>query len=294
MKTRVILTALLLSGCAATQNESVVDSEDSASAALSFETQGCSDPRDTITNYDKTVAKVNDIAPGYYVMRYSWSPGFCRGVSSDQKRPGKKNFLQCSSGQNFGYVLHGLWPQGEKTFGSEYPRACEGDQPEISKEVLDKYLCMTPSYWLLQHEYEYHGTCMHDESLETPEAYFDTALMLHNKITLPSSELKNKDESYDWLVENNEGMKREHVLYSGGEWQICFDLDFEFTDCPTRSTVDENCEVKGNISKRTRNKYYFTSDHPGYGDVRIELDKGERCFNTPEEAVQAGWAEAPR
>jgi len=51
--------------------------------------------------------------------------------------------------------------------------------------------------------YEYHGTCMHDESFENPERYFGKAFELHTALNLPEKELKYNTESIQWFVENN-------------------------------------------------------------------------------------------
>jgi ribonuclease T2 len=161
----------------------------------------------------------------------------CANTDDSDKLPGKKNYLQCGSGRNFGYILHGLWPQGKKDKKGGYPRACEGDQEKIERKILEKYLCMTPSVWLLQHEFEYHGTCMHDKALETPINYFGKALELHSRLKLPKEKLPNNGESYKWFVENNSHLTRESIqYYSGGEeWQICYDNQFNVMGCPNRS-----------------------------------------------------------
>ncbi len=78
---------------------------------------------------------------------------------------------------------------------------------------LKKFLCMTPSVWLLQHEYEFHGTCMHDESLEDPEVYFGKALALYSKLKLPDKKLQFSKENVQWFVDNNPHLKADAIQY---------------------------------------------------------------------------------
>jgi len=263
----------------------------------------CGDPLDTFDKYNETVPghQTHDIPSDYYVMSYSWAPDHCRSVERRSKQPGGRDYLQCGSGRYFGYVLHGLWPQGSKSRPGKYPRACEGDQKRIDRKLLEKYLCMTPSVWLLQHEYEYHGTCMHDEALEDPQTYFDTALRLHQQLKLPDRELPDTPEGRRWLLANNPHLKPESIQYygKGREWQFCFDTRFNPTACSAASPgtgqqADAACPVKGNISRQAGARLYFTPDHPGYADVRIDTGAGERCFATEDEARKAGWRKASR
>lgn len=262
----------------------------------------CSDPKDTFSNYNQTVLSddINDIESEYYILSYSWAPRHCEKTSD--VKPGDKNYLQCHDKDKYGYVLHGLWPQGKFDDVGNYPRACEGDyNKKIERAVLEKYLCMTPSVWLLQHEYEYHGTCMHDESLESPEKYFETAYKLHSKMTLPEKQMPNNGSSIQWFVDNNKkiGLFKEAIQYygSGEEWQFCMDNEFKFIGCPVKSStqsvgVDDSCPIKGNISSNSRRKLYFTNLHPDYTKVKIEYSKGEKCFETEEQAKKAGWERA--
>ncbi len=260
----------------------------------------CADSRDTFSDYDNNVksGEINVVDSKYYVMSYSWAPGHCSTVSANNKKPGGKDYLQCDSGSEFGYILHGLWPQGALDKSRGYPRACEGHQAKIDRKILEKYLCMTPSVWLLQHEYEYHGTCMHDESLETPEKYFNKALELHLKIKLPEKQLPYNKESVRWFVENNPHITADSIQYykKGKEWQFCYDNDFNMMACPNKSDSsgsDSDCKVKGNISNNSGKKYYFTEFHPNYSSVVITPSKGERCFDSEQAAINAGWIKAP-
>ncbi len=262
----------------------------------------CIDPLDTFSKYDNSVSadKINDIASDYYVLSYTWAPLHCNKLNKKTKHPGNKDYLQCGSGRTFGYILHGFWPQGAMNGTGGYPRACEGDQKKIDRRILEKYLCMTPSLWLLQHEYEYHGTCMHDESLEDPETYFATAYDLHAKLILPEKMLRYNTENVQWFLKHNPHLIPGSIQYysRGQEWQFCYDNSFNVIVCPSNTGVSVpeqpmDCKVKGNISSGSKKKFYFLPSHPNYQAVVITSSKGERCFETEATAIAAGWIKAP-
>lgn len=78
---------------------------------------------------------VRRIVPvGGYTLALSWSPQYCRTRGGDTG-----NSFQCSGG--FGFVLHGLWPDGRGDMGPQYCRAA-GLVPE---PVVRETLCVTPS-----------------------------------------------------------------------------------------------------------------------------------------------------
>lgn len=210
--------------------------------SASISANECVLEQDSFNDYDDSVKtkSIRNIESEYYVLSYSWSPYHCAKTDQKNKRPGGKDYLQCSSELTFGYILHGLWPQGALDnphhYPTGYPRACEGDQVKIDRATLEKYLCMTPNIGLLQHEFEYHGTCMHDEALETPKAYFDQALALHSTLTFPNKPMVMSDESLDWFVENNPSLIKEALQYDAysKEWRICYSNDFEVMACPLK------------------------------------------------------------
>jgi ribonuclease T2 len=271
----------------------------------------CVNSDDTFAQYDNKVkvSEINNITSDYYLLSYSWAPNFCEKASASSKRAGAKNFLQCGTDQSFGYILHGFWPQGSLLTKDRYPRACQGDQPKISRAKLEPYLCMTPSVWLLQHEYEYHGTCMSSAKLQTPEGYFNQAKILHQQLHLPAKELTYSSQNIQWWYQNNPHLVPGAVQFSAKskEWQFCFDNNFAAMACPSRSSSVSSgagkrsanindqlnaCVIKGNISKKSNKRLYFTADHPNYQSVKIAVNQGEKCFSSESAAVAAGWVKA--
>jgi ribonuclease T2 len=271
----------------------------------------CFNSDDTFAQYDNKVkvSEINNITSDYYLLSYSWAPNFCEKASVSSKRAGAKNFLQCGANQSFGYILHGFWPQGDLLTKGLYPRACQGDQPKISRAKLEPFLCMTPSVWLLQHEYEYHGTCMSNTKLQTPEGYFNQAKILHEQLRLPTKELAYNSRSLAWWYQNNQYLVSGAVRFSSKakEWQFCFDNNFASMACPHRSNSvsgraggqvanindrANECTIKGNISKKSKKRLYFMADHPNYQSVKITVNQGEKCFSSENAAVAAGWVKA--
>lgn len=55
------------------------------------------------------------------------------------------------------------------------------------------------------------------------------------------------------------------------------------------SDMSPPCVVKGNISATSGRKYYYVPGSPNYEQVVIDPRLGERCFQTAEEAEEAGW-----
>ncbi len=108
-------------------------------------------------------------AIGGYLLALSWSPQFCRGNRRD---------YQCSGrGGRFGFILHGLWPQGT---GPEWPQYCK-PVSVIPKPILAAMSCTTPSVDLVQHEWAKHGSCMS----ASPQAYLGKAKAMFDGVKLP-------------------------------------------------------------------------------------------------------------
>ncbi|MBN8818867.1 MAG: ribonuclease T [Sphingomonas sp.] len=111
------------------------------------------------------------VAIGSYTLALSWSPEHCsRARASDG--------FQCDGEANrFGFILHGLWPDGQ---GRDWPQYCRPAQ-RLSPALIRRNLCATPSAGLLQHQWTKHGVCMS----RTPERYFDLARGLYAKLRFP-------------------------------------------------------------------------------------------------------------
>ena len=114
---------------------------------------------------------VRDAPTAFYMLALTWAPEACRGREDDPELA-----VQCRANA-FGFVLHGLWPDGAD---GRHPRYC-GPAPAIPAATVRRHLCMTPSPASLQHEWAAHGTC----GWTSPEAYFADARRLWRGLRLP-------------------------------------------------------------------------------------------------------------
>lgn len=171
-----------------------------------------------------------------YLLSLSWSREHCRGREGDTD-----NALQCNGSiGDFGFVLHGLWPQAA---GPDYPQWCR-KAPALSRKVVADNICIAPSVKLLQHQWAKHGTCM----ARKPETYFGAAKLLFQALTFPDmdrlSRRGEKDGSVtarvltDAFADNNDGLPVDAVKVQTNrkgwleEVRICLDKKFKPQACP--------------------------------------------------------------
>jgi len=148
---------------------------------------------------------------------------------------------QCSGEiGDFGYVLHGLWPEAK---GPDYPQYCR-NVGVLPRKVVAQNICMTPTPQLLQHEWAKHGTCM----AKTPQAYFGAARLLFEAVEFPDmARLSRQVERgtpltaaglAEAFAEINEGLPANalRVKTSDKGWlqevRICLGKDMKPRRCP--------------------------------------------------------------
>lgn len=115
-----------------------------------------------------------------YTLAMSWSPQYCAD------RGGGFADMQCSGtvGQ-FGFILHGLWPEGA---GQRWPQYCR-PAGLVPREVVRSTLCVMPSVQLMQHEWARHGTCVATRS----EDYFAAARRAFQAVRVPDMRALARD-----------------------------------------------------------------------------------------------------
>ncbi|WP_040976810.1 ribonuclease T2 family protein [Necropsobacter massiliensis] len=170
----------------------------------------------------------------YYTFVLSWSPAFC---DIQRKRYGENlpNSLkyQCGKTQQFGWVIHGLWPQNKFARRvSDQPRFCQGDLPMVKQEVIEQFLAESPSANLLQGEWEKHGACAFDKAQD----YFAKQQELFHTLKFPAYELSSRNELFAWMKKNNPQLKNIYIGASRNELFICYDLSWQVIDCPRSRT----------------------------------------------------------
>jgi len=107
----------------------------------------------------------------YYLLVLSYAPDFC-----DQPG-GNKDPRECGSGRKIGFIVHGLWPQGDTERG---PENCGGSP--VAQSIIQATLSymLVPS--LIQHEWTTHGTC---SGLSAAD-YFATLRKARDSVNLPA------------------------------------------------------------------------------------------------------------
>ncbi|KPP84092.1 MAG: ribonuclease T2 [Rhodobacteraceae bacterium HLUCCA08] len=107
----------------------------------------------------------------YYVLALSWSPSWCALEGDDRGSP------QCAPEADFGWVLHGLWPQYETGWPSECPT--EHRHPTRADTAAEADLFgSSGSAW---HQWRKHGVC----SGLPAEDYYDLARLAYEGIARP-------------------------------------------------------------------------------------------------------------
>jgi ribonuclease T2 len=84
----------------------------------------------------------------YYMLVLSYAPDFCAEPG------GNKDNRECGAGRKLGFIVHGMWPQGENSRGAEN---CGGSP--VSQAIVQATLSYIPIPSLIQHEWTTHGTC---------------------------------------------------------------------------------------------------------------------------------------
>ena len=107
----------------------------------------------------------------YYMLVLSYAPDFCAQPAGD------KDPRECGDGRHIGFVVHGLWPQGETTRG---PENCGSASP-IPQNTIQAMLDYFPTESLIQHEWKTHGTC---SGLSAGD-YFTAVKKARDSVTIP-------------------------------------------------------------------------------------------------------------
>ncbi|SMY06755.1 ribonuclease T2 family protein [Flavimaricola marinus] len=107
----------------------------------------------------------------YYVMSLSWSPNWCALEGDDRNSP------QCDPSEDFGWVLHGLWPQYE----NGWPQDCYSTFQPPSRSMTGEMADIMGTSGLAWYQWNKHGTC----SGLPPGEYFALAREAYDSIVRP-------------------------------------------------------------------------------------------------------------
>jgi ribonuclease T2 len=165
----------------------------------------------------------------YHLLAINWTPEWRRteGKGSTAQR--------LDMGRNdFGFTLHGLWPNGVRP---PYPRYCT-PVGGIDRATVRRMYCRTPSAELLQHEWAAHGAC----GWTDPKAYFAQASRLYDRLVMPKIEsippaTLTAGAVRRAFVASNRWLKPEtiYIQLDKGERltevRLCYDLAFKPMAC---------------------------------------------------------------
>lgn len=109
----------------------------------------------------------------YYVLSLSWSPTWCALEGDARKSP------QCDAAQDFGWTLHGLWPQ----YHRGWPSYCPTSERPPSRGMTAAMADIMGSPGLAWHQWRKHGVC----SGLSAETYFDLSRDAYARINRPAA-----------------------------------------------------------------------------------------------------------
>lgn len=107
----------------------------------------------------------------YYVLSLSWSPNWCALEGE------AKGSEQCDPAADFGWVLHGLWPQ----YHRGWPDYCRNTATPPTRRQTGEMADIMGTSGLAWHQWKKHGSC----SGLSAQSYFDLAREAYGRITRP-------------------------------------------------------------------------------------------------------------
>lgn len=174
----------------------------------------------------------------YYVLVLSWSPTHCEEKNDNES-------AQCNGKRDYGFVVHGLWPQYEQG----YPEFCDVSA-RVEDRSVDQMLQIMPAKGLIYHQWKKHGTC----SGMQPRQYFDTVRAAYDSIEIPAPLRKLTKPLViapgvieDAFIEANADLDANEIVVSCSrnrlrEVKICLDQDLKPRACSRE--VNRECRDK--------------------------------------------------
>jgi ribonuclease T2 len=165
----------------------------------------------------------------YYVMSLSWSANWC-ALEGDAR-----NSPQCDPEAEFGWILHGLWPQFERG----YPANCNTAARAPSRNDTAAMADIMGTSGLAWHQWRKHGVC----SGLSSDDYYALSRAAYGKITRPAvfRELAREVTLPASLIEDaflaeNPALSADQITItckSGyiQEARICLTRDLELRNC---------------------------------------------------------------
>lgn len=164
----------------------------------------------------------------HYLLALSWTPQWRRTI-------GEKGTEQTIDDGSRGFMLHGLWPNGE---APPFPRYCR-PVGVLDISMVRHMYCRTPSAELLQHEWQAHGACAWPDA----RAYFAQAARLYDRVVMPRLEdigpgALTAGAIRARFIARNPTFRREDIFVAATrsdqftEVRLCYDLKYQPGACP--------------------------------------------------------------
>ena len=187
-------------------------------------------------------AKAQNVAGefDYYVLSLSWSPNWC-ALEGDSR-----GSAQCDADADFGWVLHGLWPQYE----TGWPANCRHGFRNPSRFETSAQADVFGSSGSAWHQWNKHGSC----SGLSPQAYYALARYAYEQITRPEVFRRLQDPVTlpaslieEAFMRDNEGLDPDEITITCRasriqEARICLTRDLEPRRCG--SDVVRDCTLE--------------------------------------------------
>ncbi|CAF4448765.1 unnamed protein product [Rotaria socialis] len=181
----------------------------------------------------KNGEKQNLIAKvAYLKLVLSWSPTYCESLSAANRN---KQF-QCRNSDSFGLIVHGLWPQAAKPASiDDHPRNCQDDK-QLNATLVKRFYCMMPDEYLMQAEWEKHGSCHY----ATANDYLTTIENFYRSLNIPNiRSMKNSTQAKirSAFLQSNPKLFSSAIQISMNppnrlkEVKICYDLKNQLKNC---------------------------------------------------------------
>lgn len=166
----------------------------------------------------------------YYVMALSWQPSWCAREGDARDAP------SCEPGSDYGWVLHGLWPQYEDGWPEycEVPRSLDPSRSD-SATMVD----IMGSGGLAWYQWRKHGRCTGLSGV----AYYELSRDAYTSVTRPpvfrelprSLDIRAGVIEEAWL-EANPGMSADEITITCrngyiAEARICLTKDLDLRAC---------------------------------------------------------------
>ena len=176
----------------------------------------------------------------YYVMALSWSPTWC-ALEGD-----RRGSAQCEDDADFGWVLHGLWPQYEDGWPAYCPTNHRNPSRADTRDEADLF-GSSGSAW---HQWNKHGRC----SGLSADDYYALSREAYSRVTRPELLRKLTDPVKvpasvieEAFLEANPGLSADAITITckAGriqEARVCLTRGLELRDCG--ADVARDCRMR--------------------------------------------------